>query len=145
MLEELSVHRQILADLTTHYLEPLPGNFDRLAYLASLRQPAGSTYAHDRLCAVYDQDRVSELLRKCHEELFERLLEMPLALQEADLYRYLESLRPANNRNLPACRAKLESLIPPHAPDYLKELFCSNLAALLELLEDENSRARSGM
>jgi hypothetical protein len=144
MLEELSMHRQILADLTSRYLEILPGQFDRLAYLASLRQPSGSSYAHERLSAVYDHDRVSELLRQCHEELFERLLETPLAIQEADLFRYLESLRAATNQNLPACRVELKSLIPPGAPDYLKELFCSNLAALLELLESESSKARSG-
>jgi hypothetical protein len=144
MLEELSMHRQILADLTSRYLEILPGQFDRLAYLASLRQPSGSSYTHERLSAVYDHDRVSELLRQCHEELFERLLETPLAIQEADLFRYLESLRAATNQNLPACRVELKSLIPPDAPDYLKELFCSNLAALLELLESESSKARSG-
>jgi hypothetical protein len=34
-------------------------------------------------------------------------------------------------------------LMPERSPDYLKELFCSNLRALLEILEEECSSARS--
>ena len=50
--EQLRIHRQILYDLALHYLEPLSGNFPRLAYLASLKNPSTNIYAHDRLSAI---------------------------------------------------------------------------------------------
>ena len=34
-------------------------------------------------------------------------------------------------------------LMPERAPGYLKELFCSNLRALLEILQEECSKAHS--
>ena len=40
---------------------------------------------------------------------------------------------------------KLEAyrtLMPLEAPDYLKELFCSNIRALLEMLDGECCKAR---
>ena len=40
---------------------------------------------------------------------------------------------------------KLEAyrlLLTVDSPDYLKELFCSNIRMLLEILEQENSTAR---
>jgi hypothetical protein len=40
---------------------------------------------------------------------------------------------------------KLEAyrtLLPVEAPDYLKELFCSNIHALLEILEEECCKVR---
>src|ERR1700757_1519445 len=85
MQEQLRIHRQILYDLAVHYLEPLNGSFARLAYLASLKNPSTNRYAHDRLAAIYGAEPVGESLAKCHEELFERLLEMPLAQQEEEL------------------------------------------------------------
>jgi hypothetical protein len=39
---------------------------------------------------------------------------------------------------------KLEAyrtLLPVEAPDYLKDLFCSNIRALLEILEQEHCKA----
>jgi hypothetical protein len=34
-------------------------------------------------------------------------------------------------------------LMPEQSPDYLKELFCSNLRVLLEILQEECTQARS--
>jgi hypothetical protein len=61
--------------LVVHYLEPLGSGYGRLAYLAALRDPITGKYAHEKLAAVYGEERVSEALAKCHEEMFE-----PLAL-----------------------------------------------------------------
>ena len=36
----------------------------------------------------------------------------------------------------------IRNLMPADAPDYLKELFCSNTRALLEILAAENCKAR---
>ena len=144
MQEQLRIHRQILYDLALHYLEPLQGSFARLAYLASLKNASTNTYAHDRLAAVYGPEAVGETLGKCHEELFERLLEMPLAEQEEELRRFLGTFPEGTRERVRRFRDECEAWIPLAAPDYLKELFRSNLSALLELLHERSPKARSG-
>lgn len=138
--EQLRIHRQILYDLALHYLEPLNGSFARLAYLASLRNPSDSFYVHERLAALYGAVPVGESLAKCHEELFERLLEQPLAQQEKDLRSFVGTLPEGAQEGLKRCKGRMEDWIPLAAPDYLKELFRSNLTALLELLREENPK-----
>jgi hypothetical protein len=137
MLKQLQIHRKILYDLVVHYLEPLNGTYGRLAYLAALRDPTTGKYAHEKLAAVYGEERVSEALAKCHEEMFERLLEMPLAQQEEDLRSYVNSLPNGAEWNDARCVDTTRGWVPPGAPDYLRELFCSNTAALCELLRNK--------
>ena len=143
MQEQLRIHRQILYDLALHYLEPLNGSFSRLAYLTSLKQPSSQTYAHDRLAAVYGPAPINETLTKCHEELFERLLEMPLAQQEEELRQFFGTLPEAKQEGIEIHKKRIEDWIPLKAPDYLKELFRSNLSVLLALLRERNPKARS--
>jgi len=144
MQEELRIHRQILYDLALHYLEPLNGSFSRLAYLASLKKPSSQTYAHDRLAEVYGPEPVNESLANCHEELFERLLEMPLAQQEEELRQFVGTLPEGKEEGIQVCQKRIEDWIPLKAPDYLKELFRSNLTALLGLLRERSPKVRSG-
>lgn len=144
MQEQLRIHRQILYDLALHYLEPLKGNFSRLAYLASLKGASTNLYGHERLAAVYGAEPVGEALAKCHEELFERLLEMPLAQQEVELRLFLGTLPEGAKDGIRLCQDRTEEWIPPAAPEYLKELFRSNLAALVGLFRERQHKARSG-
>ena len=144
MLEHFQTHREILFDLTANYLEPLNGAFQRLAYLFRLRDSSSGRYTHDQLAAAYGAEPVDQLLAHCHEEVFERLLEMPLNSQGEDLRQYLSSLPGSFLDNAQRCRMTAKNWIPPGAPSYLKELFCSNLDALLEMLLAQSSSARSG-
>jgi len=144
MLDQLQLHRQILYDLSVHSLEPMGGMFERLAYVANLRNPSTGVYFHERLCAVFGEQGVNQALADCHEELFERLLESPLALQEEDLLSYLDVLPGGREEHLQGCPERAKTWIPPQAPDYLKKLFCSNLRALCELLQEKKPTARSG-
>ena len=121
----------------------MEGNFARLAFIASLRDPATRIYAHKQLSAAYGSDRVHEALTKCHEELFERVLELPLATQEAELRLYLNSLHPPTNPDTSWFKQNSEAWLPPMAPDYLKALFQSNLNALADLLRAGKPKARS--
>jgi len=93
---------------------------------------------------VYGREPVGETLVKCHEELFERVLEMPLAKQEEDLRQFIATLPEGTEEGIRVCRGRTEDWIPLGAPEYLKELFRSNLNALLELLGERNPKARSG-
>jgi hypothetical protein len=84
-------------------------------------------------------------LQVCHEQIFERILESPLSSQEEDLRACLAGMEGglagtvAHWRGLEAYRV----LVPEAVPDYLKDLFCSNLRALLEILDEERSSPRS--
>jgi hypothetical protein len=142
MLEEFQTHQQILFDLTANYLEPLSGAYQRLAYLHSLQETGSGRYVHQGLEMLYGAVAVDKVIAQCHEEVFERLLEMPLNAQRDDLRTYLTSLPGTLERNAMASLKHGATWAPPMAPSYLKELYNSNLNVLLELLRDETSTAR---
>ena len=100
-------------------------------------------YSHPRLSAVFGEDNVNRAITVCHEELFERLLESPLSMQEEDLLSYLDTLPGGRDAHVQECNATAQAWIPPQAPDYLKKLFCSNLNVLCELLQEKKPKARS--
>jgi len=142
MLEHLQTYQQTLFDLTANYLEPVPTCYGRLAYLDSLREPSSGRYVHQTLAGVYGGETVHNVIAQCHEEVFERLLEMPLSTQGDELRRYVSSLPGTTEENALICRQKGKTWAPPRAPGYLTELYCSNLDVLLELLLDDKSMVR---
>ena len=145
MFTQLQQNRRIIQDFTLTTLAGIPGEFSRLTYIASLRDLSSGRYEHAGLAALYPVDAVQQALTLCHEQIFERVLESPLERQEADLKECLERMQGglcgalAHWRRMEAYRV----LMPESAPSYLKELFCSNLRALLEILQKECSTARS--
>lgn len=145
-LTQLQQNRRIIVDFTSSTLTGLPGFFARLAYIASLRDLSSNIYEHPGLAAVYGQDAVQQALEQCHEEIFERILETPLSLQEEELRSYLETMPVAlctvasHWRKLEAYRA----LLPAEPTNYLKELFCSNIRAILEIFEKDSRVVRVG-
>ena len=144
-LTQLQQNRKIVQDFTLTTLAVIPGLLARLAYVASLRDLSSGRYQHAGLAALYPEEALQQAIGLCHEQVFERILETPLALQEVDLRTCLSAmeggLRSAiiHWRNMESYRV----LMPERSPDYLKELFCSNLRALLEILEEECSPAHS--
>lgn len=142
-ITQLQLNRRIIQDFTSSALAQIENPFSRLAYLASLRDLSSNSYDHVALRAVYPPHAVQQALEYCHLEIFERILESPLAIQEKDLRAHLRSL-PKGLQGTPPVWRKLETyrtLLPATAPDYLTELFCSNVRAILELLEAESSQA----
>jgi hypothetical protein len=142
MLNHLQTQRQLMFDLTANYLEPLRDVFSRLAYIAGLRNTSVGKYLHDKLATIYAPGQIDQVLAKCHEELFERLLEMSLSAQEEDFRKYLKSLPGPFDENARTHKTKAMEWIPPDAPSYLKELFRSNLNVLTEILLDKKSTVR---
>ena len=126
-------------------LAGIPGAFSRLTYIASLRDLSSGRYEHAGLAAAYTDSAVQQALELCHEQIFEKILETPLEHQEGDLRSCLAAMQGG------CCAAvvhwqRMEAyrvLLPEQSPDYLKELFCSNLRALLEILQAECARAHS--
>jgi hypothetical protein len=145
-LTQLQQNRRVIQDFTSTTLAVIPSAFARLTYLASLRDLSSGRYEHAGLTAVYPREAVQQALEQCHEEIFERILESPLVEQERDLRAHLEGAESglrvavAHWRRLEAYR----TLLPMESPGYLKELFCSNIRALLEILDEECCKVRSG-
>jgi hypothetical protein len=138
-LTQLQQNRRIIQDLTISTLVRISSLYSRLAYLASLRDISTNVYDHSGLDAIYPRAAVRQALEQCHQELFERILETPLVVQEEDLRTHLRTL-PNGSRNAAAQWRRLEAyraLLPAESPEYLKELFCSNVRAILEILEKE--------
>jgi hypothetical protein len=143
MLHQLQMHRQIFFHLANDYLEPLSGNFERLAYLAGLRDLATGVYHHERLEAAYGAEAVSEVAEKSHEELFERVLETPLSEQETDFRTFLQT-QPGGGQTVGnSLEDRIQKWIPTNSPDYLKDLFRSNLDAFRELIQTPPTKVRS--
>jgi hypothetical protein len=145
-LTQLQQNRRVIQDFTSTTLAVIPSNFARLAYMASLRDLSSGRYEHDGLMAVYQREPVQQALEQCHEEIFERILESTLQEQEQDLRAYLRTMESGLEVTAVHWR-KLEAyrtLLPLEAPDYLKELFCSNIRALLEMIDSQCCKDRSG-
>lgn len=137
MQTQLEQNRHIIHDFAINTLAVIPNDFGRLTYITSLRDLSTGRYEHAGLAALYPAEAIQQALKQCHEEIFQRILETPLALQEGDLKSCLEGMEGAlcdtvsHWRQMEAYRV----LMPEDSPEYLKELFCSNLRALLEILQ----------
>jgi hypothetical protein len=144
-LTRLQQNRKIVEDFTSTTLEGIPSLFGRLTYTASLRDLSSGRYEHAGLAALYPDEALQQSLELCHEQLFERILETPLEKQLEDFRSCLESMEGGLPVAVPHWQ-RMEAyrvLLPEHSPDYLRELFCSNLRALLEILGQESIQGRS--
>ena len=146
MIMHLQQNRRIIQDFTLTTLAEISGEFARLAYMGSLRDLSSGRYEHAGLAALYPDDATQQALQLCHEQIFERVLETPLERQMEDLKDCLGRM-PGGRCETVAHWRRLEAyrvLMPERVPSYLKELFCSNLRALLEILQEECSKVHSG-
>ncbi len=144
-LTQLQQNRRIVQDFTLTTLAGIAGFFARLAYMASLRDLSSGRYEHAGLAALYPDEALQQALQLCHEQIFEGVLETPLSSQLEDLQACLTGME-GGIRVAVTHWSGMESyrvLIPERSPEYLKELFCSNLRALLEILAEECSPHRS--
>jgi hypothetical protein len=144
-LTQLQQNRKIVRDFTLTTLAEIPGLFARLAYIASLRDLSSGRYEHAGLAALYPDEALQQSLQFCHQQIFERILETPLSSQHEDLRSCLAGMEGGLSAAVSHWR-RMEAyrvLLPEQSPDYLKELFCSNLRAILEILQEECSPARS--
>jgi hypothetical protein len=144
-LTRLQQNRRIIQDFTLNTLAGIPGAYARLLYVASLRDLSSGRYEHQGLCALYPQEAVQEALQLCHEQVFERILESPLSEQLEDLRNCLAAME-GGLAEVVSHWQQLESyrvLLPEHVPDYLRDLFLSNLRALLQILHEQCTAVRS--
>jgi hypothetical protein len=143
-LTQLQQNRRIVQDFTLTTLAAIPGLFARLAYMASLRDLSSGRYEHAGMSALYPDEALQQALRLCHEQIFEGVLESPLSSQLEDLQACLGNMQGGLFVAVQHW-SSMESyrvLMPERSPDYLKDLFCSNLRALLEILQEQCSTVR---
>ena len=135
--ERFEHSRSAIEDFAIRTLSVIDSDFGRLEYLSSLKDPATGQYVHAGLQRVYGEISVQCALEQCHEELFTRILETPLGDQETDLQRHFRAM--GNN---PTARQDwgrpgfYQSLCPAGMPNYLSELFRSNLNVLVSACSD---------
>jgi len=139
--ERFQQSRTVIEDFSSKTLAAIPSDFGRLYYISSLKDSATGRYEHDGLMNVYSESSVQAALTHCHEEMFSRILETPLWEQESDLRRCLDS---AGDKFWDVVENWRESrhfriMCPEGLPDYLHDLFCSNVGALLAILSSSHS------
>jgi hypothetical protein len=133
----------VFEDFTSRTLAVIPSDFGRLYYVSSLRDSLTGRYQHDGLMDVYSDNSVQEALGQCHEELFSRILETPLAEQERDLRKCLGAAGSKFWTFVDSWQndKSFQTMCPEGLPGYLKDLFCSNLAALLAIFSSQRVTA----
>jgi hypothetical protein len=137
--ERFQQSRRVIEDFTSRTLAAIPSDFGRLYYVSSLKDYGMGRYQHDGLVELYSEDSVQEALGQCHEELFSRILETPLPDQERDLRKCLDTNGDRFWTIIDAWRRdkSFQTMCPQGLPTYLRDLFCSNLSALLAIFSSQ--------
>jgi len=134
-LERFQQSRAVIEDFSSRSLAAISSDFGRLYYVSSLKDSDSGRYEHDGLMSLYPENAVQSGISHCHEELFTRILETPLKEQESDLRECLDA---AGDQYWDVVESWRETryfreMCPKGLPDYLQELFCSNMSALLAI------------
>jgi hypothetical protein len=127
---------QVLQDFQRHTLEGMQGAFNRLIYVASLRDYNTGRYHHYGLESRYMSEAVDEGLRRCHAQTFEALVALSLQEQTQDLLRFFASLTADRSRLVEVWqRLRAYQMLPPEDCHPLaRELFNKNVEIILEVL-----------
>jgi len=134
-LERFQQSRAVIEDFSSHTLAAIPSDFGRLYYVSSLKDSDSGRYEHEGLMSLYPENAVQAALSHCHEELFSRILETPLNEQAQDLRECLETAGDKYWDVIESWRENpyFQSMCPEGLPDYLHDLFCSNMGVLLAI------------
>jgi hypothetical protein len=134
-LERFQQSRAVIEDFSSHTLAAISSDFGRLYYVSSLKDSNSGRYEHDGLMTLYPENAVQVALSHCHEELFSRILETPLRDQERDLRACLGSAGDQYWDVVESWRENrdFQNMCPEGLPNYLNDLFCSNMGALLTI------------
>jgi hypothetical protein len=134
-----AMERTATADLWQRTLTQIPSIFGRLVYLSSLRDLNTGRYEHHGLALVYGAEQAHLALAQSHERTFAEWLRYSLEQQKADLDLYLSSLLDTKRTVVETWLrlAPYRNLVPTSVRDVERQLYLSDLEALLELLKNE--------
>lgn len=139
--ERFAQNRSAIEEFAARWLSRYSSDLARLIYLAALRDVYTGNYHHPLLEEVYAGPVVHQSLYFCHEEVFAKFLENTFEEQACELHSCI------SGTSLPAseiARRWLElelfhSFPPAGVPAYLRNLFVSNIRALLAVVADEHT------
>jgi len=116
----------------------MEGQFNRLIYLASLRDYNTARYHHYGLESRYESDVVDEALRQCHIKIFEELMTLSLQEQTGDLVKFFESLREDRSRMIDVWQQlrSYQVLPPENCHPLSRQLFDKNIEVILRILRE---------
>jgi hypothetical protein len=129
------------ANLSRVTLSRIPSLFGRLAYFASLRDPATGEYQHWGMSEIYGREEANKALRQSHTEAFSEWLCLDVEQREADFLLYRSGLEAEGFALLEAV-PRLEPHryhVPESAPQAAREVFQRTLIALLERLRHKSA------
>jgi hypothetical protein len=124
-------------DLCQRTLAKVPGDLNRLIYLASMRDYNSGRYHHAGLAGQFGEEAAREALETAHLELFWKLTTSPLE----ELVRQLEAYVQASHEPPEELLRTWRTLRPYHVAIPLdvepgaSRLFVSNLKLALEVLQ----------
>ena len=126
-------------DLWLHTLSNIPSVFGQLVYLSSLRNVNSGRYEHHGLALLFGEREAEKALRFSHQKSFLDWLNFTLAQQQSDIDLYLSSIHEDRRCVITAWleSSPYRNLIPPSAKSSEKNLFLSDLEALLTVLRIE--------
>jgi hypothetical protein len=133
------------ANLWRVTLSRIPSLFGRLAYFASLRDPATGEYQHWGMSEVYGRQAANKAFRQSHAAVFREWLSLDHAQREADFGLYRSGLE-AEGFNVLEVVARFEShrrLVPVPARQAESEVFQRALIALLERVRHASAVQRT--
>lgn len=129
---------QVVTDFQSRTLARMEWHFSRLIYLSSLRDYNTGRYHHHGLESRYTNEAVDEGLRRCHAQVFDELVTLPLKKQTDDLVGFFTSLREERSRLVDAWeRLRSYQILPPeNCHPLAKELFEKNIVIILKVLRE---------
>ncbi|MFZ3216273.1 MAG: hypothetical protein WA192_09460 [Candidatus Acidiferrales bacterium] len=140
-LERFAQNQRVIEEFVSQWLIAVPSVFGRLVYVANLRDVYNGRYHHPMLQDSYSEPAVHQALLYCHEELFARVMENSFGQQEWDLRMCLAEMdAPAAEIARRWMEVELfRAFVPFGTPPYLRELFFSNLRAILGLIVSDEA------
>jgi len=143
--ESFEINQRVIDDFSSRTLAAIPGDFARLIHIAMLRDLGSGKYRHEGLEKIYSSAAVDQALQYCHVQAFEKILETSLERQNSDL-RYCLGGMEGDAGEIASRWLELgffRLLMPLGIPECLRDLFCSNLEALLGLIAEERATTLS--
>lgn len=144
-LERFGQNQRVIEEFASRWLAAIPSDLGRLMHVAQFRDVSSGCYHHPMLEDNFSASSVHQALLYCHEELFEKILELPLEREERDLRSYLAGMdSPASEVAGRWLDVEVFRMwVPLGTPGYLRDLFLSNLRMLLGLILQEQSKLQT--
>jgi len=132
------LERTAMDDLWRHTLSRIPTVFGRLAYLASLLDASSGAYRHHGFTEAFGREKSVSAMRESHERVFVEWISLSMRDKYGVLGQYLDSLEdPAPTVVEHWLKSRVyKAYVPGAARDMERDLFCSDLEALLAMIRD---------